>query len=652
MDRTPIRNRILPRFRIVWGPATDAKARWVGGVLGFRILSGARDLMVLIAVRGVLLWTAALAVAAFVIGTAVGAWLLSRNPYNRIGYLDLVLPTRWSELRSKRGQALIDEGVSEVKQRRYGAGIMLLAHGLRMEPSNLSGRIIMGQMFTAGGQLHRAMQFFRGGLPYADGQRRYLDITFRLADHMEDDEQLLKLLDEAEKAQGPGQDALKKWIRDRRAEVWVRQGRFAEVLDLWTAARGDTSMRLNTARIHALAGTGRADEAIALVEAKPDDYGVFGEPWRLLLSVARSANRPDVARRAAQAMVDADPTDYGNYAEKVAYLLESGPGEDANDAITDFFNRFGTREEARLTLLKRLEVVEFAEGLSPDLVWRRVSELGRPSVQAQIAHMQNLLVNGRLGESRPFYVAARQEIETRGLKEKSWAEGTGYLLDLLLTRSPSAFSQLQGFCETRPLPPEAYRFLVRALVANNAPEQAVGIAALARNRFPSIRDLPEVVLPEGTVMVDERAPAAAKSLTTNPEARAALADMQTAMEQKDWAAALGQIEKVENSPLAKELAEPLLYDRIRIHGHLSNQTELSWYLRRLMKLPRGFAPARLRELAEEMHEAGRTDSALTLLREVLRQHPEAKWASDLQEKWREQLKRAPLELGTLPGETQ
>ena len=71
--------------------------------------------------RGVLVWTVTLAVTAFVIGTAAGAWLLSRNPYNRIGYLDLVLPTRWYELRSKRGLALIDEGIhgSQVGRNRW-----------------------------------------------------------------------------------------------------------------------------------------------------------------------------------------------------------------------------------------------------------------------------------------------------------------------------------------------------------------------------------------------------------------------------------------------------------------------------------------------------------------------------------------------------
>ncbi|MCC6415901.1 MAG: hypothetical protein IT582_08335 [Opitutaceae bacterium] len=608
-------------------------------------MGGARDLMVLIAVRGVLWWSVALAVAAFVLGTAVGAWLLARNPYNRIGYLDLVLPTRWGELRSKRGQALIDEGISEIKQRRYGAGIMLLAHGLRYEPANLAGRIMLGQMFASAGQLPRAMSFFRGGLPYADGQRRYVEMTFQLADFMEDDQLLLKLIDEAAAAQGAAQAALRKWLRARRAEAWVRMGRNQEVIDLWAAAGGDTSMRLNAARVRALAGLGREDEAMQLIEANPSAYGVFGEPWRLLLDIAKAANRPEVGRRAAQALGEVDPNDYGNFAEIAAYFLETGPSDEAARAVADFFNRFGLREEARLTLLKRMETVILAAHVSSDLVWARMVELGKPSVEAQMARVQLLLAHGRINEARAFYLATRREIEAGALKDKSWAEGTGYLLDVLTTRAPSAFSQLQSFCEARPMLPEAYRFLVRALAANAAPEQAAALAELARNRFPSIRGLPEIALPETEAVAVARAVAPAKTLTTNPEALAALEALNAALARSDWAEALAQIAKVENSPIAKDHVERLLYDRIRIHGHLSNQTEMSWYLRRLMKLPRGFAPARLRAQAVELRDAGRADSALTLLREILRVHPEAKWAGDLQEQWRGQLPGVPVNLG-------
>ena len=89
------------------------------------------------------------------------------------------------------------------------------------------------------------------------------------------------------------------------------------------------------------------------------------------------------------------------------------------------------------------------------------------------------------------------------------------------------------------------------------------------------------------------------------------------------------------------MKERLLYDRVTIHGHLSQQTELSWSMRQLMA-QKSFNPARLRALAEGLREAGRTDSALTLLREVLRKHPDARWAADLRRDWTEELKSGSL----------
>lgn len=629
---------------MVWSRATEPKARWMGGLLGFRILSGARDLMILIAVRGVLWWSAGLAVAAFVIGTAAGAWLLSRNPHNRIGYLDLVLPTRWDGLRSKRGAALIDEGINEVKNRRYAAGIMLLSHGLRMEPSNLSGRILLGQMLAGGGQLHRAMQVFRGGLKHAAGQQRYIETAFRLADYLEDDALQLDMLDEVAPAVADDDETLHRWLRDRRAEVLVRLGRYAEVADLWSAAVESPSMRLNAAYARALAGMGRAEEAMAQIEAAPDKFGVFGEPWRLLLDIAHTADSSEVGRRAANAMVQADPGDHGLWVERVAYLWDIGAPAEVQPAVEDFFNRFGLNVAARVQLLKRLESVSPRNDVPADLVWRRVTELGQPNLQERIAQVQNLLVWGQLAAARQEYAVARQEIEAQAPEQRTWAEGTGHLLDLLATRSPSSLSQLTAFASTRPLSPEAFRFLIRALASGEAWREAADVAALARNRFPAIRNLPELDRPDeaelAVVPTEIALPVAA--IVNNAEGQAALTALQAALTAGEWARALEQIVVVEKSPLAKDIAEQLLYDRIRIHGQLSNQTELLWFLRRLMERPRGFAPARLKSEAEVLHGAGRTDSALTLLREVLRRHPEAKWAADLQQQWREGLRSTPV----------
>lgn len=642
MALTPIRNRIFPRWRFVWSSATEPKARWVGGIVGFRIRgSGARELVVCFACRGLLLWSAGAVVAAFVVGTAVAAYLLGRNPYNRITYADMVLPTHWSELPSKRGQALIDEGVGELKMRHYAAGIMLVSHGLQLHPESIPARMVLGQMFANGGYLHRALEFLRGGVPYARGQRRYLEATLNIATHLEDDEQGLAIIAEAEKSVPESDASTRRWLAERRAAALVRLGRFDDVIRLHDAAGAASSMALNAAWARALAGTGRGDAAMAAVRAAPGDFGVFGEPWELLLELAQTAHRPEVGRFAADALVAIAPTDFQLHVKRLVYLAGIEPEATVREAVDDFFLHFGANDLACTTLLKQLEPVGSAVAVRA--VWQQLQARGRITIDERIACVQDLIAAGDLPGARREFDAAARLIDQGGTAFEAWETGTRVLLDLLTTGAPSAISQLEAFCNDHPLPPEAFRMLTRTLVRAGRPAAAQEIAAVARNRYPHMYGLPEPAALGAAPVPTTATTPKGNDLVTVPQAQSDLKAMDAALSAGHWDEALTLIARVEKSPLAAEHAEELLYDRILIHGQRSNQTELSWYMRRLMDRPRGFAPARLRQIAGTLHAAGRTDSALTLLREVLREHPDAKWAAELQRSWRETIKGAPLE---------
>jgi hypothetical protein len=121
--------------------------------------------------------------------------------------------------------------------------------------------------------------------------------------------------------------------------------------------------------------------------------------------------------------------------------------------------------------------------------------------------------------------------------------------------------------------------------------------------------------------------------------------LESALQARQWDEALARIAVVEKSTLTKELGDQLLYWRITIHGYLANQTEVSWYMRRLLE-PGRLEPARLRALAVELHNTGHADSALTILREVMRKHPDAKWAIDQIKLWTADIKTAPVQTTT------
>jgi hypothetical protein len=336
-----------------------------------------------------------------------------------------------------------------------------------------------------------------------------------------------------------------------------------------------------------------------------------------------------------------DPGDYHYQVERVVYVAGMGEDKVMRAALDDFYLRFGLNDAARVTLLKALE--PDATPAMLDVVWSHVTAIGRISMPERIAYVQDLISAGDLATAdREFKITGRL-LAGSDSSYDGWVDGTRILLDLLQTGSISSRSQLQAFCNNHPLGPAAYRLLIGSLARQHRLDAARDIAVLARNRYPSIQGLPAIEpaeLKAAAVVVDQGR--AADTTVTNPEARIALAAMRADIAAQHWAAALTQISKVEKSPLAGDLGDELLYDRIIIHGQLSNQTELSWYMRRLMEQPRGFAPARLRQIANELDAAGRVDSALTLLREILRKHPEAKWATDLREGWRKELKASSL----------
>lgn len=631
---SPARNRLLPHFRFIWGGKEAIRGNWFLGLVGFHTKGYPRELWVYLSVRGLLLWSSGSALAAYFIGAAALTWFFSRNPYNQIGYADLVLPTRWSELRAKRGQAQIEEGLDKLKAKQYGSAFMLLNHGLGRKPDNIAARLVVGEMFTSFGYLSRAMQIYRGGLPYAGHQPRLLNAAFKLAEYMEDYALLLELVTEAEKVVPPELNLMRRQLQEKRLLAYEKLGRYDEILALH-ATTPNPSMRLHSARLRALSGQGRGAEAIAELEATPAKFGLLREPWELLLELARANQRPDVGRRAVDALVALEPARHRFYARRIAYLGEIGAEVEALDRVDDFFFRFGGDPAAAVYLLNEFRGHPLRAVV--DKVWNLCRTFGTAEPAVQAAYVQHLIRLGAVDEARRHFNVAARELQQKRLSDGGWVEGTSLLLDSLMLDSPSSQSLLLTYAEAKPLSPDAYRTMVGSLYQAGRFDTARSVAQVGKSRYPAIQGFPTDVF---TVRTDVAAAPIATKVKEVPAvvpvaiAKPELAALEAAMQAGDWESALAKIAIVEKSPLARELGDKLLYDRITIHGHLSEQTEISWYMRRLIEAGRP-DPARLRVIANELFNQGSKNSAETLLREVLRKYPDAKWAKDLAQSWAE-----------------
>lgn len=640
----PGRIRLIPHFRFIWGAKEVVRGNWFLGLVGIHTKGYPRELWVYFSVRGLLWWGSGSLVAAYFLGAAALVYFYGRNPYNQISYTDLILPTRWSELRTKRGQTYIDEGLAKLKAGQYAPAFMLLNQGLARKPDNIPARLVVGQMYASFGYLNRAMQVYREGLPYAADQHRFVTATFQLAEYMEDYELVLKLVSEAEAAVPANATLMRRLLQEKRILAYEKLGRYDDILALWETNRATPSMRLNAARLRALSGTGKGAEAIAALEANPSQYGLLREPWELLLELARANKRPEVGRLAIDAMVALEPERFRFYAKRIGYLAEMGADKEALGLVDDYFLRFGGDATAVAMLLKEVESNSTRQLV--DHIWQETKAVGLAGPAAHMAYVQCLMQLGDIQEAKRQFALARQSIQQTKYREDGWVEGTELLLGLMESESPSGRKLLMDYASGRPLSPSAYRTMTNNLLRADRQDAAREIALLALNRFPAIRDLPPAALelrsPETAVAV---APKPREPVILATEARKELAALEKALQAKQWDEALARIAIVEKSTLTKELGDQLLYWRITIHGNLANQTEISWYMRRLLESGR-LEPARLRALAVELYNAGHADSALTLLREVLRKHPDAKWAIDQIKLWTVDLKTAPVQTTT------
>jgi tetratricopeptide (TPR) repeat protein len=581
-------------------------------------------------------------VAAYFLGAAALVYFYSRNPYNQISYTDLILPTRWSELRTKRGQTYIDEGLAKLKAGQYAPAFMLLNQGLARKPDNIPARLVVGQMYASFGYLNRAMQVYREGLPYAADQHRFVTATFQLAEYMEDYELVLNLVSEAEAAVPANATLMRRLLQEKRILAYEKLGRYDDILALWETNRATPSMRLNAARLRALSGTGKGAEAIAALEANPSHYGLLHMPWELLLELAKENNRPEVGRLAVNTLVALEPTRHRFYAKRIAYLSEIGAEQEALTFVHDYFLRFGGDAIAASTLLKEIE--QNPTKALNDQIWGEIQSVGTAGPVTRAYYVHNLMRLGEISLAKNVFEIAKAEIIQRNLPDKGWLQGTEILLELLQADTPSSRSLLLNTTRSLLLSPDNLRNIISILKIQGRDDAAREVSMLAQNRFPAIRDLPRGLF--DTPKQDAIAANTPILRTTHQvipitQANVELDSLKSAISTAKWEDALTHIEIVEKSPLARNLGDQLFYWRIMIHGHLSQQTEISWYMRRLLE-PGKLEPARLRALASGLHSQGYHDSALTILREVLRKHPEAKWASDLIRNWTSDFTNAPV----------
>ncbi len=654
-EQAPTGQLKRPHFHWVWKPAGQPNASWKWQLFGYYWRETPRRLNLVFSFRGLLLWTASLSFAAYLIGAAVIVGIWSRNPYNQVGYLDVVLPTRWAELRALRGKGMIDEGIAEIKAKRYATGMMLLVRGVTYRPQDFNGRLQLAKIFASIGQLHRAKQLAMDGFEHGTPPKAYCDFVFAVTTYLQDYD---TLLDASRELQQSGSNQLRRESLRWQAVALEKLGQIQELNALRENSKGEGfSVHVEQAWARAQLVSGNPATALREVLRAPEQFGLPGERFLLQLELGIAARDYAQVEATIADWLAKDPFGPIPKAREIVALIQLGNHDRATDLIRSFFLHYASDLPSVVYLFRALVELENPTWLKA--AYTEAASSGKIPISASILYVQGLLVCGDVQGAQGEFAKIESFMKSSKNADDQWAVGTRRLIDVLNGPSESNRSLLMDYFATKQATPEAFRFAWRALARVQSP-MAGDLAQLARNRYPALR------LGDPGTMAEwanrgrstKLAPKTTQALTSSmrPASSTANAQRSVASEfqvkeelrriddlltRRSFGEAEEAIRQLERT--TDESSRALItWRRIELHGQRRELAELTASLRLYLQ---GKSPSLtdLRKLAEQWRTPKQRDAALVLLREIRNRFPEALWASTLQRDMERELLVSPAE---------
>lgn len=277
-----------------FGRPMALRGKWVAWIREER---GDGDVVTLaINVRPVLAVLAASAAGLYLAaGFGLAQWL-GRNPYNRIGALDLLAPWRWSGLRALRGQAYSAQGRDELNAGRVAQGIFFIRLGLASQANDAVTRLALARLYAKANYYEGVRDVLRPQLAYPPATRAVLQLLADEAARVDDQATIAELAQGA--AALPGLTAAdRRWLQLRQAAALLALRRPEEALAVVSRVAMAAEVDVVEMRIVALAALGRGDEAVAAARTIPAAAAGQPQPALRLLALAQRAagRRTDLA---------------------------------------------------------------------------------------------------------------------------------------------------------------------------------------------------------------------------------------------------------------------------------------------------------------------------------------------------------------------
>jgi hypothetical protein len=502
----------LKKIRIVWSTPPLPGGRWRLGLFNFqRIDDPARPAVrtsaataaywekylhhaLHVSARGLLAWSAGLAVVAYFAGAAILLQRLERgNPHNRVTYLDLALPSRWSELDRLRGEGFIALGRERLQRGEFAAGFSLLRLGLDRHPADQEARLHVARLYVTLRLRAQAEKVLRDGLAFGYPGRDSLELAFALAadgDRPDEGAAVARLARERflalPPAERPAGEAL--WLDQQVVRALLAADHPDEALALIEQSYPENHTFRREVTLARLLDTGRSAEAAALAERWAAEEPRAPEPLRLLVRARRQLGDPaatDAALARLRALAPSEP-DALLYALAQHHL--AGRADAAAAALEELLFRHGATAGVYATAASIFVEMKHEPGL--DRLERELAERGMPPQSVLWGRLQ-LGVATADWRAVLRHAASLRSAPGPALPEAraAWLETATHLAHACLEGASGTQASLVEIVADRQGTLRLYRLVLEALLAAGRPATARQILTLAEGPYPEARSV-------------------------------------------------------------------------------------------------------------------------------------------------------------------
>mgnify|MGYP000403918350 CR=1 FL=1 len=372
-----------------------------------------------IMVRGLLLWLLGLMLGAYL--GVVGAWyaVLEQRPVNYVTFVDCLLaPVRWDDIKRKRGEAFVDEGLAAMQERKWTEAALKIKAGLDRAPHYWKGRRSLGIFYVLAGQREQGIRTLIDGFETIYPGRDAVELVLRLALAGENYPAAIAVVDQALGLPGAAVERDREFLVDQKSRVLTMAGRYEENL-AWLAQLSRLTDVRHESKVVALIELGRYDEAREALAAWQEGSGVWGGVRRMTVRLEREAGDLDAMRAALAEMKSRSPQNSQPwiYAAVQEYLAgESRAGAEALDA---FLLRFGSKKQDILKAATPFKEIKAWEPF--DVLMLHAEEMNMADASLLKLRVESALQRGRLEQAKTEMIRYQStQRATPTSQELSW----------------------------------------------------------------------------------------------------------------------------------------------------------------------------------------------------------------------------------------